>query len=65
VLIPPTKNPCAQCGAEMDYHHDLPEEVDQVCSQCCCLLAGCCDACGEGECRGMAWPEGHPPPLPQ
>jgi hypothetical protein len=61
MLIPPTKIACALCGAETDYYHDVPEE-DVCCSQCCCLLAGCCDDC-EGECRGMAWPEGYPPSL--
>jgi hypothetical protein len=57
MLIPPTRIACAQCGAETDCDVDLGEET--VCSRCSCLLAGCCDDC-EGECRGMAWPEGYP-----
>ena len=60
-LIPPTKVACAQCGAETDYYLDVPEDA-VCCSQCCCLFAGRCDDC-EGECRGMAWPEGYPPSL--
>jgi hypothetical protein len=27
MLIAPTKIACAQCGAETDYHSDVPEEA--------------------------------------
>ncbi len=53
----PRVQPCAQCGAELDYY-DAEDGEEAVCSQCSCLLAGCCDAC-DGECRGWAWPQRH------
>ena len=62
MLIPPTKIACAACGADTDYHFMELGEEEALCSQCCCLLTGICDDC-EGECRGLAWPEGLPPWL--
>ena len=65
MLIPPKKIACAECGAETDYplrsvlEDGVPEDAI-CCDQCCCELAGCCDAC-EGDCRGMAWPESYLP----
>ena len=53
--FPPRKIACTECGGLTDYHDDVPEE-SVCCDQCCCELAGCCDACG-GDCQGKAWPD--------
>ena len=50
-------HPCAECGARMVNYDCEVGEQDAVCSQCSCLLVGVCDACGEDECLGLAWPQ--------
>jgi hypothetical protein len=56
-VVERVRQSCAQCGGELDYY-DAEDGEEAVCSQCSCILAGCCDAC-DGECRGWAWPRCH------